>query len=59
MEILARQRARSSPALASKFFVTAIVTGRAEYKVRGSNQRDVIHESKHYPFLTVEELPVH
>ncbi len=42
----------------SEVFRYAIVTGRAEYNPAADLTSAMSgHESKHYPFLTVEELP--
>ena len=56
---VARQRkAKKVRQRCSEVFRYAIVTGRAEYNPAADLTSAMSgHESKHYPFLTVEELP--
>ncbi len=54
----ATEKAKKVRQRCSEVFRYAIVTGRAEYNPAGDLTSAMSgHESKHYPFLTVEELP--
>ena len=54
----ATEKARKVRQRCSEVFRYAIVTGRAEYNPAADLTSAMSgHESKHYPFLTVEELP--
>ncbi|HDX2198863.1 TPA: tyrosine-type recombinase/integrase [Escherichia coli] len=54
----ATEKAKKVRQRCSEVFRYAIVTGRAEYNPAADLTRAMSgHESKHYPFLTVEELP--
>ncbi|MGG6124010.1 tyrosine-type recombinase/integrase [Pantoea allii] len=54
----AKEKARKVRQRCSEVFRYAIVTGRAEYNPAADLTSAMSgHESKHYPFLTVEELP--
>ncbi|MEE3764600.1 tyrosine-type recombinase/integrase [Klebsiella pneumoniae] len=54
----ATEKAKKVRQRCSKVFRYAIVTGRAEYNPAADLTSAMSgHESKHYPFLTVEELP--
>ena len=54
----ATEKAKKVPQRCSEVFRYAIVTGRAEYNPAADLTSAMSgHESKHYPFLTVEELP--
>ncbi|WP_016947266.1 tyrosine-type recombinase/integrase [Klebsiella pneumoniae] len=54
----ATEKAKKVRQLCSEVFRYAIVTGRAEYNPAADLTSAMSgHESKHYPFLTVEELP--
>ncbi|EFH9014945.1 TPA: tyrosine-type recombinase/integrase [Escherichia coli] len=54
----ATEKAKKVRQRCSEVFRYAIVTGRAEYNTAADLTSAMSgHESKHYPFLTVEELP--
>ena len=54
----ATEKAKKGRQRCSEVFRYAIVTGRAEYNPAADLTSAMSgHESKHYPFLTVEELP--
>lgn len=54
----ATEKAKKVRQRCSEVFSYAIVTGRAEYNPAADLTSAMSgHESKHYPFLTVEELP--
>lgn len=54
----ATEKAKKVRQRCSEVFRYAIVTGRAEYNPAADQTSAMSgHESKHYPFLTVEELP--
>ncbi|HBV3436754.1 TPA: tyrosine-type recombinase/integrase [Klebsiella pneumoniae] len=54
----ATEKAKKVRQRCSEVFRYAIVTGRAEYNPAADLTSAMsVHESKHYPFLTVEELP--
>ncbi|WP_323649706.1 tyrosine-type recombinase/integrase, partial [Escherichia coli] len=54
----ATEKAKKDRQRCSEVFRYAIVTGRAEYNSAADLTSAMSgHESKHYPFLTVEELP--
>lgn len=54
----ATEKAKKVRQRCSEVFRYAIVTGRAEYNPAADLTSAMSgHESKHYPFLTVEELP--
>ncbi|HFD2497421.1 TPA: tyrosine-type recombinase/integrase [Escherichia coli] len=54
----ATEKAKKVRQRCSEVFLYAIVTGRAEYNPAADLTSAMSgHESKHYPFLTVEELP--
>ncbi|WP_370553652.1 tyrosine-type recombinase/integrase [Edwardsiella tarda] len=54
----ATEKAKKVRQRCSEVFRYAIVTGRAEYNPAADLTSAISgHESKHYPFLTVEELP--
>ncbi len=54
----ATEKAKKVRQRCSEVFRYAIVTGRAEYNPAADLTSEMSgHESKHYPFLTVEELP--
>ena len=54
----ATEKAKKVRQRCSEVFRYAIVTGRAEYNPAADHTSAMsVHESKHYPFLTVEELP--